>query len=128
MTQRRRRTPRDPRFADYPDDFLACRVDRHDLPGIMTPDEAQRWRYPDADVLATRRKCRRCGAVEVRLTNELDGTLYRPTRYDYPEGYLLRAPEGVEGPTPRPVARLEQVRRFLDRNPTPQRRFLAPGQ
>jgi hypothetical protein len=116
------RTPRDPRFADYPDTFLVCRSDRHDLPSILTPDEVIRWRYPDADVLERRRRCRRCGSVQVMKTNEADGSIYQPTRFEYEDGYTVIATEEEPGPVPRSRARLEQVRRFLDNNPIPQQR------
>jgi hypothetical protein len=115
---RPRRSPRDPRFAQYPDTFLVCRVDRHDLPSIETPDEVARWRYPDADVLERRRKCRRCQSVQIQQTNELDGSIYRPTRYEYEDGYqVIATEESGPGPVPRSASRLEQVRRFLDSHP-----------
>lgn len=120
ITRRPPKPPRDPRLVALPDNYLTCRVDRHELPTF--PDEAQRWRYPDAEVLETRRTCVRCGSTEVRMVNEWDGTLYRPTRYEYAEGYLVVNPEGVEGPTPRRASRLEHVRRFLERNPLPIKR------
>ena len=118
QTPRRTKTPADPRLVDYPDELLFCRVDRHDLPPIYQPDAAQRWRYPDEDVLETERVCRRCGTVEIRQTREYDGTLYKPTKYRYPPGYKLPSVEGMSGDRVSPAAaRLEGVRRYLKRNP-----------
>lgn len=47
-TVRRTRAARDPRLKDYPEEFLACRGDRHELPSILSPDHAERWRFSDA--------------------------------------------------------------------------------
>jgi hypothetical protein len=116
---RRKRTPRDPRLVELSDEFLTCRVDRHFLPAL--PDEAFRWRFRDsrnrivADVLETRRKCQRCGSVEIRMVDEGDGSLWRPTRYEYVRGYQVVNPEGMTGPTPRAASRLEHTRRYLER-------------
>lgn len=116
---RRPKTPRDPRLVALSDEFLQCR-NQHDLPAL--PDEAVRWRYPEADVLETSTQCRRCKSVQKRQVNELNGELFRPTSWRYSDGYLLVNPEGVEGPTPRSASRLELVRRFLERNPIPIKR------
>ena len=117
--QTRKRTPRDPRLVALPDEFLLCRADRHDLPPLSQPTEAQRWRYPDAKVIELWYECRRCGSVQVRKINEADGSLYRPTGYRYTDGYLTRSDEGRGSRILPAAARLEAVRRWLTANPLP---------
>jgi hypothetical protein len=116
---RRTRTPRDERLVKLPDNYLECRVDRHQLDGEVA---YQRWRYRDADTLEKRSTCSRCGTVQIREVVEWGragveaGALYRPTRYDYAAGYLLHLQEGEDRIT-RYAVRLEDVRRILERMP-----------
>lgn len=118
---RRTRAASDPRLKDYPDEFLNCRADRHELPGISTPDNAERWRYSDAYVLVTERICRRCGCIEVRQIDEWDGSLYKATRYKYPAGYKV-AGQGPGDRITSAAGRLEVVKRFLKANKIPIQR------
>lgn len=111
--QRRKRTPRDQRLVALPDPFLECRINRHDLTGKV---EYQRWRYNDDDTLESRTTCARCGTVQIREVSETTGDIYRPTRYEYATGYLVRLMEGEERVT-RSAVRLESVRRILERLP-----------
>lgn len=120
-TVRRTRAASDPRLKDYPDEFLNCRADRHELPGISTPDHAERWRFPDAYVLVTERICRRCGCTEIRQIDEWDGSLYRSTRYKYPAGYKVEGQKSGDRVSAA-SSRLEVVKRFLKHNKIPLQR------
>ena len=120
-TTRRPKLPRDSRLVEMPDPFLNCRVDRHRLTGEVT---MQRWSYPDAETIERRITCVSCGSIQVReivtypFTLDLDaGQLYRPTRYDYSDGYLN--PEPGTGRIPTNAVRLEAARRWMDVNPLP---------
>ena len=115
-TARRTRVASDPRLKAYPDEFLNCRADRHELPGISTPDGVERWRFAvDLYVLVLRRVCRRCGTVEVRQIDEYDGTFYRPTKYVYPAGYKVQGQSSGDRVSAA-ASRLEVVKRYLKLN------------
>jgi hypothetical protein len=121
------RTPRDPRLVKLRDDYLSCRVNRHALD--EWPEEAQRWRFyqtgrkDPVDVLEMRWMCRRCQSTLIVRMREDSGLAWRPSRYQYVADYKVKNPEGVSGPVPRQSSKLEWARRFLERNPLPQRQI-----
>lgn len=110
------RTPDDPRVVKMTDDVLECREDRHVYRSSTA--KRQRYRYPDADVVEVRQPCERCGTIRIRSIREQDGELYRPTRYEYADGYL--SPQPGTGRIPVAAVRREHIRRWLRAHPTPK--------
>lgn len=119
MTVRRTRAPRDARVRNMNDDILECREERHLF--RRSDETAERWRWPDRDVVVRTTRCAQCRkVVRIKTVDEGTGELAVPTRLVYDKDYL--SPSPGTGRIPMAAVRLERTRRWLDSNPLPQRR------
>lgn len=94
-----------------PDEFLECRVGRHDFPFKAAKRQFVReWRAGRVrDMINATEKCRRCGTVRYSARDRYEGFLVAMW-YDQPEGYAN--PVKGEGQIPQAIAYLELVRRY----------------
>jgi hypothetical protein len=94
-----------------PDDFLECRIGRHDFPFRAAKREFVReWRRGRVrDTINAVEHCRRCGGTRYSARDRYEGHLVAMW-YDMPEGY--HNPVEGEGQIPARVAYLEMVRRY----------------